>query len=316
MATYTKRKNTWRVQICVNGIRESATFDSKPQARAWASKRETELRDGAMGMLPDYTLQEAIERYVSDIAPKRKGYKWERDRLGKFMRDNPRLVNKLLKQVTTDDLSKWRDEREKMRTYLTHEHLKAMLMTCGNAEYCEAYDYVRFVALNGKLWCVTTDGCSAARWLVDDDWDMPCDVYFHQYDIERITSTPPQYNIELNVISDDNAEIQSSSLTVESESIETDTDALKLIDEVLKNRSDNKENAVFSFKQMRQLVSVVESLNEYAEDDSEYPHIIKSGKENVFVINDIDDYVYVAIAIEATVINEKAKQKAMQLSSE
>lgn len=113
MATYTKRKNSWRVQIYVKGIRESATFDTKAEARAWASERETELRNGMRGVLPDYTLKQAIERYISDVATKRKGYKWERDRLNKFMRDNPHLILKPIKMVTTDDLVKWRDDRER-----------------------------------------------------------------------------------------------------------------------------------------------------------------------------------------------------------
>lgn len=113
MATYTKRKNSWRVQIYVKGIRESATFDTKTEARAWASERETELRNGMRGVLPDYTLKQAIERYINDVATKRKGYKWERDRLNKFMRDNPHLILKPIKMVTTDDLVKWRDDRER-----------------------------------------------------------------------------------------------------------------------------------------------------------------------------------------------------------
>ena len=45
MATFRQRGDAWRVEISVNGTRESATFDTKTQARAWASKRETELRE-------------------------------------------------------------------------------------------------------------------------------------------------------------------------------------------------------------------------------------------------------------------------------
>lgn len=113
MATFIKRKNSWRVQIYIKGIRESATFDTKAEAKAWASERETELRNGMRGVLPDYTLKQAIERYINDVSTKRKGYKWERDRLNKFMRDNPYLILKPIKMVTTDDLVKWRDGRER-----------------------------------------------------------------------------------------------------------------------------------------------------------------------------------------------------------
>lgn len=113
MATYIKRKDSWRVQIYVKGIRESATFDTKTQAKAWAAERETEIRNGMRGILPDYTFKQAIERYINDVATKRKGYKWERDRLNKFMRDNPKLILKPIKMVTTDDMVLWRDKREK-----------------------------------------------------------------------------------------------------------------------------------------------------------------------------------------------------------
>ncbi|MDO9596108.1 MAG: hypothetical protein Q7J47_00150 [Azoarcus sp.] len=44
MATFRKRGNGWRVEICVDGERDSTTFDSKAEAQAWADKRSTELR--------------------------------------------------------------------------------------------------------------------------------------------------------------------------------------------------------------------------------------------------------------------------------
>ncbi len=55
MASFRQRNDTWRAEISVNGIRESATFDTKAQARAWASKRETQLREQSHGKLPDHS---------------------------------------------------------------------------------------------------------------------------------------------------------------------------------------------------------------------------------------------------------------------
>ena len=72
MATFRQRGDAWRVEISVNGTRESATFDTKTQARAWASKRETELRELSRGKLPDYTLNCAIDRYIEEVCPKHK----------------------------------------------------------------------------------------------------------------------------------------------------------------------------------------------------------------------------------------------------
>ena len=72
MASFRQRNDTWRAEISVNGIRESATFDTKAQARAWASKRETQLREQSHGKLPDHSFLEAIERYLSEVSVKRK----------------------------------------------------------------------------------------------------------------------------------------------------------------------------------------------------------------------------------------------------
>ena len=111
MASFRQRKNTWRVEISVNGIRESATFDTKAQCKAWASKRETELREQAHGKLPNHLFTEAIDRYILEVSPKKKSHKKEVDRLNFFRRENAKLCKKQLSQVTTDDLVKWRDSR-------------------------------------------------------------------------------------------------------------------------------------------------------------------------------------------------------------
>ena len=45
MDSFRQRNDTWRAEISVKRIRESSTFDTKAQARAWASKRETQIRE-------------------------------------------------------------------------------------------------------------------------------------------------------------------------------------------------------------------------------------------------------------------------------
>ncbi|MGK7731714.1 site-specific integrase, partial [Acinetobacter baumannii] len=77
MASFRQRNDTWRAEISVNGIRESATFDTKAQARAWASKRETQLREQSHGKLPDHSFLEAIERYLNEVSIKKKTHENE-----------------------------------------------------------------------------------------------------------------------------------------------------------------------------------------------------------------------------------------------
>lgn len=113
MASFRQRGSAWRVEISVNGIRESATFDTKTQAKAWASKEETRLRDQANGKLPSYTFKQAIERYINEVSPKKKSYVREANRLKVFMRDYAKLCAKPISKITTDDLVYWRDDRLK-----------------------------------------------------------------------------------------------------------------------------------------------------------------------------------------------------------
>ncbi len=44
MASFSHTGNTWRSQLYVGGVRESATFQTKFEAEAWAKKRGTELK--------------------------------------------------------------------------------------------------------------------------------------------------------------------------------------------------------------------------------------------------------------------------------
>lgn len=111
MATFRQRKNAWQVEVCVKGIRDSATLDTKTEARAWATQREYELRNETSGKVLDYTLEQAMIRYRETVSVKRKGKKWECDRIAKFMRDNPQLIKRQMATITSDDLGKWRDNR-------------------------------------------------------------------------------------------------------------------------------------------------------------------------------------------------------------
>ena len=59
MATYRKRGNSWRVEICVNGIRASSSHDTKAQAKHWAIHKEVEMKS-YYSDIPRHTLREAL----------------------------------------------------------------------------------------------------------------------------------------------------------------------------------------------------------------------------------------------------------------
>ncbi|MDO8418113.1 MAG: hypothetical protein Q7S87_18245 [Agitococcus sp.] len=87
MATYRKRGNSWRVEICVNGIRASSSHDTKAQAKHWAIHKEVEMK-AYYSDIPRHTLREAPVKYRDTVFIYKKGAKWEMSRINKFIVDS------------------------------------------------------------------------------------------------------------------------------------------------------------------------------------------------------------------------------------
>lgn len=124
MASYRKRGKVWRVELYRDGVRESATFPTKQQAAAWAQQREAEL-SGAR--LPDKTVGDAMGRFVADVAPGRRGGRWEAIRLESLQRDA--LARKPLARLTGPDIATWRDARLKEVSPATVAREMALIRT-------------------------------------------------------------------------------------------------------------------------------------------------------------------------------------------
>lgn len=106
MASIRKRGLSWRVELYVNGERDSGTFPTKREAAQWALQREAELTGRK---LPDKTMGDALTRFADEKAPKRKGGRWEAVRCRKLARDE--IGGRLLTNLTGPDFAQWRDER-------------------------------------------------------------------------------------------------------------------------------------------------------------------------------------------------------------
>lgn len=107
-----KLGSTWSARITLRGFpRESATFDTKAEAAAWAARRETELRDTRHGKIIPRTVKQALDRYAEKVAPTHKGARWEIVRCAKLASDKRGLPfrHKLLAEVTRGDITDWRD---------------------------------------------------------------------------------------------------------------------------------------------------------------------------------------------------------------
>lgn len=117
MASFSKEKTGWRVQVAVLGIRESRTFSTKGEATAWAAQRETDIRtETATGVQRGRTVDDAFRRYEKEVSVHKRGYEKEAIRLaaiGRMEIDGVPLREWKLADVTSEVLGKWRDQRLK-----------------------------------------------------------------------------------------------------------------------------------------------------------------------------------------------------------
>ncbi|TDR82147.1 tyrosine-type recombinase/integrase [Paludibacterium purpuratum] len=113
MATYRKRGDSWRAEVAKNGVRRSATFDTKAEAVTWATKTEAEIFDGKLRAVKSIkTMAQALEKYRDEVSPHKGGHKWERVRLNKFI-DELDFIATPVDKITNDKISAWRDKRAK-----------------------------------------------------------------------------------------------------------------------------------------------------------------------------------------------------------
>lgn len=95
----------------MQGQRDSATHRTRREAEAWASRRETELREQIRALPGErVTLGEVLRRYADEVSIHKRGERWERLRLGLFAREGL-PVDLPVARVTAEHLATWRDQR-------------------------------------------------------------------------------------------------------------------------------------------------------------------------------------------------------------
>jgi integrase len=105
-------EGTWRAQIWICGVRDSATRDTKGEVAAWAVEREAEIRAGKRGQIIPRTVRQALERYSREVSPTKRGKRWEQIRLAKLSAQLP-FAGRLLDAVTAADIAGWRDKAQR-----------------------------------------------------------------------------------------------------------------------------------------------------------------------------------------------------------
>lgn len=84
MASYRKVAGGYKAEVCVNGNRKARTFDTKAEARSWATQTEFELGKMGIGVSTTATLNDVFQRYSIEVSETKKGGRWEIVRLKKF----------------------------------------------------------------------------------------------------------------------------------------------------------------------------------------------------------------------------------------
>lgn len=109
MASFTKHAGRWRAHVYCNGQRASKIFDTKPEARAWAIKKEAELDslNGAEGK----TLLDGVTKYLKTVTTTKSesARDWERRRFD-YMMAHFGSGTKLTK-IDSAAIGLWRDKR-------------------------------------------------------------------------------------------------------------------------------------------------------------------------------------------------------------
>jgi integrase len=112
---YVKKLKTgrWRAQIERMGVRKSAVFDTKAEAAGWATKEEAALLAVKHGAYPRKTLADAMDRYEREVSSGKRGARAEGLRFAAFLRDFPDIAGKIVSDIDTPDMVRWRDSRLK-----------------------------------------------------------------------------------------------------------------------------------------------------------------------------------------------------------
>ena len=111
MAYIRKSGKRWRAEIEKFGQRDSATFENKSEALAWASKRELEIENGASPRIGlKKTLHQALSKFAEDEVPNRGGKRWELIRIERFKRE---IEDVRLDKLGPEVIAEWRNARLK-----------------------------------------------------------------------------------------------------------------------------------------------------------------------------------------------------------
>lgn len=113
MPYYEKTATGTRAHVDKLGVRRSKQFSTLKEARAWAVAAEAELQARSDGVFPEKTLADAFEKYLAEVSIHKPGHKFESLRCAALLRRFPWLGQRVMYELATPDLARWRDTRLK-----------------------------------------------------------------------------------------------------------------------------------------------------------------------------------------------------------
>lgn len=108
MAAIRKNGKKWVAEVRIKGAYRSKTFATKAEAQRWALDYEHQLGKNSH-IIVAHTMREAMDRYMAEVCPTRKGCRWEVIRITKLKRDQ--IADIALPDLTRDDLQAWIDRQ-------------------------------------------------------------------------------------------------------------------------------------------------------------------------------------------------------------
>ena len=113
MASIEKRGTKFRVSICVNGVRKTATTSTKAEAKAWAEEMERKLRLNKGRHVPaDKTFGDLLIKYADEKSVEKKTATAETFRIVNIVKTQP-IAKVLLTHLDETHVAAWRDARRK-----------------------------------------------------------------------------------------------------------------------------------------------------------------------------------------------------------
>lgn len=109
MAYIRRYRDKWRAEVDRNGIRKSRTFFSKRAAETWARKLEQDIIDGQHNPDSARTVADLLQRYEREVSRKKRGHKWEYDRIKMTLRYP--IAKVPLTELSKRHIAQWRDDR-------------------------------------------------------------------------------------------------------------------------------------------------------------------------------------------------------------